>query len=317
MLSHILSIQFMGGASNYLFFFLVDATAWFVFISGYLFYYLEVNKFKYADYLYKKIKYVVLPYLILSVPAIVVGLYFSRHVLYDLTPLNYVIWSLLTGGMVVAPMWFIPMIVIFFLLTPFFNFLAKSKYIYVVTFAGLLFSILSSRPVHNANPVLSFLHFAGFYLLGIVAAKNIKFLDGMASSVKTKIIFVSIAVFLVAGFLYPGIESESGSFYEALGMVNYIIVGKLALLIAIFFAFEQYLDQRRESLGYLAKISFGLFFIHGFMTQVFGKFLQNIDYYSPFVKLIAEIVVVVFVSIVVVYVMKLLLGKWSRYVVGC
>lgn len=103
MLSHISSFQSMGAASNYLFFFLGDATAWFVFISGYLFYYLEVNKFKYFDYMQKKLKYVILPYLILSIPAILVGLYFLRNILYDLTPLNYTFWSLLTGGMVVGP----------------------------------------------------------------------------------------------------------------------------------------------------------------------------------------------------------------------
>jgi len=307
----------MGEASNYLFFFLVDATAWFVFISGYLFYYLEVDKFKYFDYLSKKLKYVVLPYLILSVPAIIVGLYYSRHILYDLTPLKYVIWSLITGGMVIAPMWFIPMIVIFFLLTPVFNVIARTKLIYVLTVAGLIFSIFSSRPVHNTNALLSFFHFAGFYLLGIATAKSVGYLDVMASSIKVKIISVSVIIFIVTGFFYPGIEKEPGSFSGSLGLMNYIIFGKLALLIAIFFLFERYFDQERKFLGYLAKISFGLFFIHGFMSQIFGKFLQNFDYYNPLVKFFSEIGVVVFVSIAVVFLLKLALGKWSRYVIGC
>ena len=317
MLSHISSFQSMGAASNYLFFFLGDATAWFVFISGYLFYYLEVNKFKYFDYMQKKLKYVILPYLILSIPAILVGLYFLRNILYDLTPLNYTFWSLLTGGMVVGPMWFIPMIVIFFLLTPVFNTLAKTKYIYIAAFVALIFSIFSSRPIHNANPVLSFLHFLGFYLLGIAAAKSVDFLDALSSSVKMKIIYASLFVFFLAGFIYAGRVNEVGGFYDGLGLVNYIILGKLGLLIAIFFLFEQFMEQRRGMLGYLAKISFGLFFIHGFMSLVFVKFFQGMSFYNPLVKLITEIGVVVFASIAVVFLLNLVLRKWSRYVIGC
>ena len=317
MLSHILSIQSMGKASNYLFFFFVDATAWFVFISGYLFYLLEVNKFNYLDYLNKKLKYVVLPYLILSIPVIFIGLCFSRNVLYDLNPFQYTIWSLITGGMIVAPMWFIPMIVIFFLLTPVFNAMSKSKIIYILTFIGLLFSIFSSRPVHNTNPFLSFLHFSGFYLFGISAAKSIDFLDALTPTAKRRIIVISFIMFFLAGACYQGIENGPGGFYDSLGLINYIIVGKLALLIAIFFIFEKFFNKKKIFIGYLAKISFGLFFIHGFMSQIFGKFLQNSTYSSPFIKLLTEIGVVVFVSVAVVFLLKLIMGKWSRYVIGC
>ena len=317
MLSHILSIQSMGRASNYLLFFFVDATAWFVFISGYLFYLLEINKFKYFDYLNKKLKYVVFPYLILSIPVIVIGLYFSRNVLYDLNPFQYTIWSLITGGTIVAPMWFIPMIFIFFLLTPVFNAIAKSKIIYILTFIGLLFSILSSRPVNNTNPFLSFLHFSGFYLFGIASAKSIDFLDALTPTAKRRIIVISIIMFFLAGACYQGIENGLGGFYDSLGLVNYIIVGKLALLIAIFFIFEKFFNKKKIFIGYLAKISFGLFFIHGFMSQIFGKFFQNLAYSSPFMKLLTEIGVVVFASVVVVFFLKLVMGKWSRYVIGC
>ena len=121
MFSHIISIQSMGRLGGYLYYFVGDATTWFVFISGYLFYYLEVNNFKYADYLWKKLKYVILPYLILSIPVIFFWISISQNLLYGLTPLKFMLWSLLAGGIAVGPMWFIPMIALFFIFTPVFR----------------------------------------------------------------------------------------------------------------------------------------------------------------------------------------------------
>lgn len=317
MLSHISSIYSFEKGGDYLFYLLTNATAWFVFISGYLFYYLESEKFEYGKYLIKKLKYVVLPYLFLSVPAIIAGLYFSRHVLYGLTSDQYVAWSLVTGGTVVPPMWFIPMIVIFFLLTPVFNFLSKTKIIYIFVVCGLVLSIFSSRSVNNTNAFFSFLNFAGFYFLGMVAAKNVAVLDSLSYAWKSKIIYGSVAIFLLFGFLYPGIEEEPVGFLSSLGSLNFLNVGKLAFLVAIFFIFERYLERKNNVLGYLAKISFGLFFIHGFMILIFARIARDVDFGNAYVRFFSEVAIVVFVSIAVVFLIKVVLGKRSRYVVGC
>jgi len=317
MLSHIGSFKSMGQYSDYLFYFLVDATAWFVFISGYLFYYLEIEKFNYTKYLARKLKFVILPYLILSVPAIAAGLYLSRNILMDLTASDYAIWSILTGGTVVAPMWFIPMIAVFFLLTPLLSRIAKSPLLLAVTVTGLLFSIFSFRPVHNSNAIFSFLHFAGFYLLGISAAKHALQLDAISDAWKVRIIVLSLLAFVLIGFSYPGMEAEPISFLGTIGGLNYPILGKLALLVAIFFAFERFFNVQNKSLSFMAKISFGLFFIHGFATLVFVKWLNGLAYPGDFSRLGAEVFFVVGGSIVVVYVLRRVLGKWSRYVIGC
>lgn len=317
MFSHIISIQGMGHLGGYLYYIVGDATTWFVFISGYLFYYLEVNNFKYGAYLSKKIKYVILPYFILSLPVIFFWVSISQHILYGLTPLNFILWSLLAGGIAVGPMWFIPMIAIFFILTPVFRFLAKTKAIYILTVAFLIFSMFSSRSIYNANPFLSMLHFCGFYMLGIVAAKDAAVLDGLKSATRKNIIYFSILIFVIFGYFFPGVESMPNSFFNGLGLLNYILVGKLALLVAIFLTFEQFYDRESKVLGYLAKISFGLFFVHGFMAAIFAKVSKSINHYDPLVTLFAEISVVIFVSIGIVVLVKKVLRKWSRYVIGC
>ena len=317
MLSHIMSIQNMGKVGDVFYYLVGDATAWFIFISGYLFYYLEINKFNYFDYLKKKVKFVVLPYLILSFPAILFWIYSSQHVIYGLTAIKYFFWSLIAGGIAVGPMWFIPMIVIFFLLTPVFNILSKTKFIYIFVAVSLGFSLFSSRSIYNANALLSFMHFLGFYLLGMVAAKDAAALEALKTSTKVTLIFIAIFVFIIFGLLFPGIDNIPSSFFSGLGFLNYILVGKLALLVAIFLIFERFFERQNKVLGYFAKISFGLFFIHGFMGAVFQRVSRDIHYASPMLKLLCEVGVIVFVSVAVVYVLKKFLGKWSRYVIGC
>ncbi|MBW3498589.1 acyltransferase [Janthinobacterium sp. NKUCC08_JDC] len=316
-LSHTPSIQEMGGMGKYLNFTLTDATTWFVFISGYLFCYLEVNKFNYMDYLLKKAKYVILPYFFFAFIALSLKLYVSQNVLFDLTPLNYVLWSLLVGWAIVFPLWFIPMIVIFFLMTPVFNVLSKTKSLYVVTFFALLFSAFSSRPINNSNAILAFLHFLGFYLFGVLAASNASVLDNLSKSVKTIIITVSFFVFFISASLYFKQPKFPPDFFSGLGLPNYISIGKLALLVAIFFLFERFMNRENKILGYFAKISFGLFFVHGFVIYAFSKLMARNVFFSEAGKIFLEVGVVFCVSIAVVLIMKKVLKKRSRYVVGC
>lgn len=316
-LSHTPSIQEMGGMGKYLNFTLTDATTWFVFISGYLFCYLEVNKFNYMDYLLKKAKYVILPYFFFAFIALSLKLYVSQNVLFDLTPLNYVLWSLLVGWAIVFPLWFIPMIVIFFLMTPVFNVLSKTKSLYAVTFFALLFSAFSSRPINNSNAILAFLHFLGFYLFGVLAASNASVLDNLSKSAKTIIITVSFFVFFISASLYFKQPKFPPDFFSGLGLPNYISIGKLALLVAIFFLFERFMNRENKILGYFAKISFGLFFVHGFVIYAFSKLMARNVFFSEAGKIFLEVGVVFCVSIAVVLIMKKVLKKRSRYVVGC
>lgn len=317
MFSHVFSFRELGKIADYYYYFLVDATSWFVFISGYLFYYLEERKFNYKDYLVKKFKYVILPYLIIAIPIILCWIYLSQHILYGLSAWKYMLWSLIVGGVIVPPLWFIPMIFIFFLLTPLSRKLAKTNYIYWVTALALIFGMFSSRPIHNMNPFLSFMHFMGAYFFGIVVAKNAKLIDEIRFSTKTKIIFVSLFLFLIFGFLFPGVDSMTDGFFDGLWHLNYIIVGKFFLLIAIFFIFERYFQKENKIFGYFAKISFGLFFIHGIMCAVFRRITRDVIFSNAYSKLFTEICVVVIASIVIVYILKKILKKWSRYVIGC
>ena len=94
-------------------------TALFIFISGFLFQHLSA-KFEYKNYLQKKWKNVIIPYILTAVPGII--LCFCMPIEYGnpfdgLNPVAQIGVFLTTGRVHNVPTWFIPMIVIFFLLS--------------------------------------------------------------------------------------------------------------------------------------------------------------------------------------------------------
>lgn len=317
MLSHFRSFDGAGSLDDIFHFLVSDATSWFIFISGYFFKYLEVDKFSYRRYMWKKTKYVLLPYIILSIPSILIGVFSSREMLYGLTKLNFAWWSLLVGGATVAPMWFIPMIAVFFLCAPLFNFLAKSPLIGMFTILALVISIFTSRPINNLNPFLSFVHFSGFYMLGILGATQEERLKNLSSRYKILISSAALMIFVVSFYIYREAESQSAGFFQGLGTFNLLQFGKAVLLVAILLIFDMFLNKKNLVLGFLAEISFGLFFIHGFFLPIFNMLSSYMVEEGLFVRFTLEILVVVIFSIFSVTMLRRVLRKRSRYVIGC
>lgn len=318
MFSHFGSLIALGGIGKVFYFLVIDATSWFVFLSGYLFYHIEGERFRYSSYLMKKIKFVFLPYLILSIPAIFAGLYLGQEKLIGISKSAYISWSLVAGGYVVGPMWFIPMILIFFILSPVFNYAAKSRLIYFLASATILLSLFSVRTVGNFNPFLSFMHFLGFYLLGIVFALNVALTDKIKSSGTTWIVaMLCLSVFVLAMYRFQELPKTYLGFYEGLGLLNLKQLGKLSLLIALFVLFDKFFDRKNRFLGYFAEISFGLFFIHGFFLTFFTRIGYSFIPPYPVLMFFSEFLTVIMFSLVTVYAIKQVSGKWSRYVIGC
>jgi hypothetical protein len=318
MLSHLSTLEGMGVAGRYLKFVVVDATSWFVFLSGFLFAHIEGSRFRYSEYIAKKLKYVMLPYLIMVIPVISLGIYFGQEKLIGLSRPSFIAWSLLVGGYVVSPLWFMPMIFIFFLLSPLFHRVAKSKVIYVLAAVGMIFTLFSSRPVANLNPFLSFAHFAGFYLLGMACSAGGEYIEKIKISGVTWIyIALGVSVFSISTWLYGVPPTNAFGYYENLGRLNVSQLGKMGLLIAIFLFFQKYLDRKIKFLGYLAQLSFGLFFIHGFFVVLF--FRVGYFYVQPnlILKFWIEVLVVIGLSLVTVSGIKLILKNRSRFVIGC
>ena len=319
MLSHLSSLNTIGASGKIAHFIVVDATTWFVFISGYLLSHTEfVNNFNFKNYIHKKIKFVLTPYLIVSLPAILAALYVSRPHFYDLTNFEYTLWALSVGGNVIRPMWFIPMIFLFFLTSPMFHKLNR-QLLPILTIICLTFSMLSWRPFNNSNPFFSFAHFLGFYLLGIYLQSIRENIYSISIKSAILIILTSLISFIALLLKYWEhfiLQSNFVSFFERIGEFNPMQLGKLLILISLFVFLEIFLNRRITALSRLAKISFGLFFIHGFYMLIFSRFIAPMTPESP-IKLIIEFTLVIPFSIFTVHLIKLALKNRSKYVIGC
>jgi hypothetical protein len=318
LLGHIGSFDGFGKVGKCFFFLFHDATTWFVFISGYLFNYIEKGRFDYYEFLKKKAKFVLLPYLVISFIGIGIGLHFKRDLIMGISSGAYALWSLIVGGAVIIPLWFIPMIIIFYIAAPVFVGLTKSWVQYPVLVLGLLAALFTARPLDNSNPFLSFVHFFGFYVLGLVVSENARRIENYNRSFLTVlIILTSLVLFALSSAIAVLGEAEVPlGFIGDLGRFNKDQFGKLVLLIAVFFMFNRYLNVPNRVLGYLAEISFGLFFVQGLFMACFILIRRRLDFSSPGELLATELVVVIGGSIVCVYIVKSVLGKKSRYVIG-
>lgn len=295
-----------------------NGTDFFVFIAGYLFYYLEADRFRPLNYLQKKIRFVVVPYLFLSAISIAIGIFLGRHSIYSFTPWEYLKWSVLTGNQLNFPVWFIPMIMIFYLISPILHAVGKNRYaLFLLTAIAIVFSLFSTRPFANGNPLLGFLHFSGFYVLGMSASAATPMLANTPRSVRYWVVAGGLLIFLFAAFLDSG-WTYPAFFYEGLGSLNPVQLGKLGLLVALFFLFELFLNKKHATLKNLAEISFGLFFLHGFFI-VFFNHINNIyiNMDQPVVFFLAELLAVIVISIATIISVRKVLGPWSRYAIGC
>jgi peptidoglycan/LPS O-acetylase OafA/YrhL len=317
-LAHEASVRDMPGVGRFVAFLLADTTSWFVFISGYLFHHTQRDRFSYPVYLRRKFGAIVLPYLLLSVVAIALGVALSRPQFLGLTVPSYIGWSLVVGGGMVGPMWFIPMITLVFGLSFLTIRLARTGWIHPVAFVAIAFTLFSERPFENLNPFLSLLHFAGFYLLGIVCSIHAPGIASLKGTRASRVLMAAgVALFALSAVGFFTFAPPAATFADGLGHLNFRQLGKLGLLATVFLLFQAFLDRPQPVLGYLARISFGLYFLHGFMTLIFQKVVQLTPVASsPWVFFAAETAFVLGLSVLLAEAMKFTLKSRSRHVIG-
>jgi Acyltransferase family len=150
-------------------------TVLFVFVAGFLFHHLA-GRFAYRDYLTKKLQYVIVPYVLVSIPAIVVTLRFTdlpaRFPELAGTPAAYqAVWLLAKGGATLNyPLWFVPMIALFYLAAPLFMLFVRRPRLYAVLLVLVPYSLLAHRTDELNTPVIA-LYFLPAYLIGMWASE--------------------------------------------------------------------------------------------------------------------------------------------------
>lgn len=289
--------------------FVANGTILFLFIAGYLFQHLS-DRYRVGNYLWKKIRYVVLPYVVVSIPALVLFTVVMQRPgmpdgFYDKSVLEQMAFFLVTGSHL-APFWFIPTIIVFYLASPLLYWLDRQPWFYRLLPVLLIIPIFVSRGGH-LNPLQSFVHFLPVWVLGMACSR---YQDAATLWLK-RLFWVLVAFAVIMFALEMQFAESSHSWYSS--------VSKIALTLVFFEMFRRWGEGGSTLFGLAASLSFGLFFLHSYLISAGKLALERFGGGLPtgslwgylFVSLLA-----VLASIGVVALARRILGSKSRLLIG-
>lgn len=286
--------------------FFTSATHFFLFISGYLCQYLNDTRPTSAVVYYsKKLKNVLLPYLFFTI-------------LY-----SFVAWP--GGGFAAIPkhfalgsaqgqLWYIPFVTPLFLVSPLILKLKARQFSFLLVSAALLAIIFPTRqyPFTYAWPGVFYLYayFTVYYILGFAYARYKTKADEIITRRSTFLTTLIIAFILLALIAYKRLGSPMIRLCDEDLLISF---QRLMMIPVVLFILLKLKDEKLKVLDTLANYSFSLFFLNNIAFTLAKGSLPAI---RPLVIDILVFPVVVALLTLFVRVLKKLLGKYSRMLIG-
>ena len=303
-----------------------NGSVYFVFIAGFLFQFLS-KKYQYGSYLKKKFKNVVLPYLLISIPAIALCIWKGQPY-YSATGFAsaFANWSVfqqiavlyLTGAHFFH-FWFMPMIILFYFFAPLFIWVDRKPKFYSILPILLTLSVLVPRAEDDSLILQNFVHFLSIYTLGMFCSR---YREKILGYVQRHRLCLTIAVVAL-------IALESYMITTATPIISVLYTNTLTkailslLMIYCLWLFDAAFSSRFHAvMNGLANLSFGIYFLHGYFIYVyaFGLSRSGLKPWigSGEVLLLAMVFLLVILSTIAsLLVTQKLFGKNSRYIIGC
>jgi surface polysaccharide O-acyltransferase-like enzyme len=307
-------------------------TVFFVFISGFLFHHIFYEKFRFKDFIVKKTKYVLVPYLILStIPIVYLLVSTSISGILSLSTFSLQYESLMsfpmlnhyfTGvGKSFVGYWYIPFIIIVFVMSPIFiRFIQlKLKTQILIALLLLICSIFMHRGTyHNVLSVFqNVLFFTPVYLLGIISSKKKELIYSKLTGKEFYILVLPLTLAIIQ--VYSGNIGYYAKDPFAFGGIDLMIIQKILLCLFFMLFLNRFEKQKFRLLEVIAENSFGVFFIHGIIILFFKTIKSKLELSftsNSFIIYCFVSILVFFISIIVTLFVKRLFPKYSRYLVG-
>ena len=312
-----IKLEEMSAMSKFIYNFILGGTGMFVFISGFLFHSVFYKKFQYGDFVIKKIKNVYIPYLILSIyPIINIFFIYKQYKFIGFENNNIDILKSIYTGRHSIGYWYITFIMIVFLLSPIFIKFIESKYKEIIIGISFIVSLFIHRPIDNLNQIHSVIYFSFFYILGIWVSIN---REKVLNFLKGKIILLLITAVVII-YLQTFVFIHLGNYHKELFKfkgIDLILIQKTILCLIFFKFLTKFENMKLYFLDKLAEYSFVIYFLHPY---VLGKFelkiiplIKGVNVYGIFAL---EMVTIIIVTISAALILKKILGKYSRYIIG-
>ncbi|MDF2176735.1 acyltransferase [Aliiglaciecola sp. CAU 1673] len=296
-----------------------DATLFFTLISGLLFSQILSGK-PWHSFFISKVVNVLLPYLVISL--ILTGIYWPYALEYaqgqgkDIAFLP-VLGSNLLLGQASIHLWYIPVLMVLFALTPLLVWLHKR-----VRWAFWLFSlsplVISRSPFPDFIQLQTFVFFAGAYALGMGIGLHYLKVQRYVTRYWLSMLLICLAISVTLFLLYQW-EYPTGGLFSVYQTLFYGQKALAALLVlALFCRVEARLPQWLMTLG---TYSFAIYFLH--VTFIGFVIMASADWYSShregawtLVLGSANLLAGILGSILLAKILQKLLGRHSRKLIG-
>ena len=302
---------------------LQNGTVWFVFVAGLLFRHLA-QRFEYGKYLLTKLKFVVLPYVIVSLPYLVLQYVNDVGFFAPTKPENRnalaVFLSFLNGEQMRVPLWFVPMICVFYLFAPCLLWLDARRFGYWLLPPLFLLASFIHRPFHQTHLSQTVPYFLPVYVFGMWVGKNLAAVMSWVRSFRWACagVILMLSAYEVLTRERAGAIESVRAFSTERGVFDVNIYMKVLLSLLVLEALQRCPRVLARGLDYLATLSFGVFFVHYYFVY-WGK-IWRINTGNALEGSIGTIVlgtvVVTALAVLLVALLRRLLGPRSRYVVG-
>jgi surface polysaccharide O-acyltransferase-like enzyme len=289
------------------------STIYFIFISGFLFYYLS-PKFNLQRYYKSKLSNVISPYIFMT--AFVLIIHLSKYI----HPEDSIIFSIkrildvFVYGKAQIQYWYIPFISLVFIISPLILKIPKdilAKIIVVTSFLPL-FGTRTGTTVSFDQ----YIYFFPIYLLGIYIAMDYSdFLSKIKTKKKLLVTTVIISSFFLLFIHWKNYQFSFSNITESLFYIQKISISFLIIII-----FEKLESKNIPILNSVANYSFAIYFTHLLVgNRWMHKYYYDFIIKSSFLVLPASIVYVIFITFSTLFIcmlLKKILGKQSRYFIG-
>ena len=241
-----------------------QASVWFTFISGFLFQHLS-PRFTPSRYFEAKFKNVIVPYLIMSIPALLISAFVIHQdsvppSFYDLPAWERVGIFVITGKHL-APFWYIPVIAMFYLAGPLFIRLDRAKWPYLLLIPLVAISFALGRDGFQGlmgggtlwAPPSKALYLLAPYMLGMLCSRYHERIANMTWEECNFLGAIALVAFALNVHYFQG-ENEAAQFV--------LKIVTCPLLVWVTYRLSEPVTNK---IGVVATYSFGIFFLHGYI----------------------------------------------------
>lgn len=309
----------------------MGGTSLFVFISGFLFHHIFYKKYQYKKFVADKLRNILIPYLVLGIFPVIYYTYYKSS-MFDgfflphgvgvlreyVVPMIKYFW---TGGFLTT-YWYVPFILITFMLSPFHFWFIKSHRLIqlVIIFCCCALSILMQRPVENLYVIQSVIYFTPVYLIGIMCSIHKEIIYDVLKG--KEVMLFTIVIFLAALEAHTGVIGNYHKSAFDYGGLDLMFMQKIAMCLFFMVFLHRFETSSNQLIHVLASTSFSIFFLHPILilwgTKILHQYFGINQYitFNSWAIYLMFVVAITLLSIVIAKTIRMIMPKYSRLITG-